>query len=88
VFVRVCLGVCVRVRVRVRVRVCAHARAGLNAKDFGAVGDGVCTEAADRSWTNCTGRDDGPALQRAMDAALHQGRALYVNTTAAPKAKR
>ena len=34
---------------------------GLNARDFGAVGDGVCTEAADRSWTKCTGRDDGPA---------------------------
>ena len=51
---------------------------GLNARDFGAVGDGVCTEAPDRSWTRCAGRDDGPALQMAMDEALKLGRALLI----------
>eukprot|EP01043_Picozoa_sp_COSAG02_P053796 COSAG02_NODE_5996_length_3885_cov_1.818806_2_plen_264_part_00 len=61
---------------------------GLSALDFGAVGDGVCTEAADRSWTKCTGRDQSAALQRAIDAAQAQARTLYlpagvymVNTT-------
>ena len=51
---------------------------GLNARDFGAMGDGVCTEAPDRSWTKCSGRDDSAALQRAIDASQHQGRTLYV----------
>lgn len=51
---------------------------GLSARDFGAVGDGVCTEAPDRSWTRCAGTDDAPALQRAMDEALKLGRALLV----------
>ena len=37
---------------------------GLNARDFGAVGDGVA--------------DDAPALQKAIDAALEQGRTLHV----------
>eukprot|EP01050_Picozoa_sp_SAG11_P021843 SAG11_NODE_3976_length_2125_cov_5.330207_3_plen_146_part_00 len=32
---------------------------GLNVKDFGALGDGICREAVDRSWTKCTGTDDG-----------------------------
>jgi hypothetical protein len=61
---------------------------GLSALDFGAVGDGLCTEAADRSWTKCSGRDQSAALQRAIDAAQAQARTLYlpagvymVNTT-------
>ena len=57
-----------------------YERAGpaLSARDFGAVGDGVCVEAPDRSWTKCSGRDESAALQRAIDAAQQQARTLYV----------
>ena len=50
----------------------------LDVRDFGAVGDGVCVEAPDRSWTKCSGRDESAALQRAIDAAQQQARTLYV----------
>ena len=51
---------------------------GFNARDFGATGDGVCEEAADRSWTKCSGTDDSAALQLAIDEAMRLGRALYL----------
>ena len=51
---------------------------GLNVRDFGALGAGVCLEAADRSWTRCSGPDESAALQQAIDAAQHLGRALYL----------
>ena len=59
-------------------RLYERAGPGLSARDFGAMGDGVCTEAPDRSWTKCTGRDESAALQRAIDAAQRQARTLYV----------
>eukprot|EP01052_Picozoa_sp_SAG31_P016888 SAG31_NODE_1136_length_9734_cov_4.139595_1_plen_157_part_00 len=51
---------------------------GLNVRDFGAIGAGVCREAADRSWTKCSGPDESTALQHAIDAAQHMGRALFL----------
>ena len=51
---------------------------GLNVRDFGATGAGVCTEAPDRSWIKCAGPDDSAALQSAIDEAMHTGRALYL----------
>ena len=51
---------------------------GLNARDFGAMADGICEEAADRSWTKCTGTDDSAALQTAIYEAMRLGRALYL----------
>ena len=45
---------------------------GLNVKDFGVVDDGKCLEASDRSWERCSGTDNAPAFQRAIDAAQEQ----------------
>ena len=40
---------------------------GLDVRDYGATGSGVCLEAKDRSWTRCSGPDESAALQQAID---------------------